>query len=404
MDDIKVSVCMITYNHEPYIAQAVESVLAQRIDFPIEIVIGEDCSTDRTREIVQGLAESHPGIIRLRLAERNEGGKINFVSTLAECRGQYVAMLEGDDYWTCPDKLQMQIDALDGHPEWAITFHPAQCLYEAGLTGTPTYPVEWTKPVATIEDLFTSNFMPTASVVFRNGLFPAFPSWFKRIVIGDWPLHILNAVHGDIGFIPQTMSAYRVHRFGAWSGATQAAQLNAVFEMFSAIDHHFGGKYADLINHYRTASIDHVISQLDAARAQVATVEGQLRHAQAVADAQTQAYAEKHAEQSVHSVNLENGLVMSQSERQRLSDEVDQLRAECAALYKTQTALAADRATLVAENRQLKAFHDQWTNWMFYRVVREMRRPFRRTMRWWNNRQQNAPNPATTDASQTKAA
>ena len=95
MDDIKVSVCMPTYNHERYIAQAVESVLAQNVNFPIELVIGEDVSTDRTREIVQQLARQHPDRIRLRLSDRNIGGKANFLATIALCRGQYVAMLEG---------------------------------------------------------------------------------------------------------------------------------------------------------------------------------------------------------------------------------------------------------------------------------------------------------------------
>src|SRR6476619_5802800 len=119
---------MTTYNHERYIAQAVESALSQRATFPIEIVIGEDCSTDRTPEILRGLAEQHPDTIRLKLGERNIGGKANFLATIGRCRGQYVAMLEGDDYWTCADKLQRQIDALDAHSEWAICFHPCACL------------------------------------------------------------------------------------------------------------------------------------------------------------------------------------------------------------------------------------------------------------------------------------
>src|SRR3954462_4303570 len=185
MDDIKVSVCMPTYNHERYIAQAVDSVLAQRRNFSLELVIGEDSSTDRTREIVQELARRHPDQIRLRLSEQNEGGKANFLATIAECRGQYVAMLEGDDYWTSANKLQLQVDALDAHPEWAICFHPSACMYEDGLQGLPVYPFGWTKPVATIDDLFGANFMATSAVVFRNRLFPGFPGWFRELVIGD---------------------------------------------------------------------------------------------------------------------------------------------------------------------------------------------------------------------------
>src|SRR3954463_2980222 len=112
MDDIKVSVCMITYNHARYIEQAVESVLAQRTDFPIEIVIGEDCSTDGTRGVLVDLARRNSQTIRLRLAEHNQGGSTNFHGTLAACSGQYVALLEGDDFWSSPYKLQKQVEAL----------------------------------------------------------------------------------------------------------------------------------------------------------------------------------------------------------------------------------------------------------------------------------------------------
>jgi glycosyltransferase involved in cell wall biosynthesis len=418
VDDIKVSVCMTTYNHEPYIAQAVESVLAQRVSFPVELVIGEDCSTDRTREIVRNLAESHPSIIRLRLPEHNEGGKANFLSTFAMCRGQYIAMLEGDDYWTSPDKLQMQVDALDSHPDWAISFHPAQCLYEDGLNGMPVYPVDWAKPVATIDDLFRANFIPTSSVLFRNRLFPAPPSWFHRLMIGDWPLHILNAAHGNIGFIPQTMSVYRVHRSGLWSSATLATRLNEVSEMFSAVDHHFGGKYAELINRYRSAVINDVVMQLDAARNEVKNAQEQLRNAQAVADAQTQAYAESQARQSILSGYLESDLITTQNERQQLLDEVVQLQSARAdlverqralvekqrALMENQSSLLAKQARLLAENAQLQAFHDTWKNWMFYRVVREIRRPFRRTMRWWKQRRDAARTQATPSDSPVRKA
>jgi hypothetical protein len=404
VDDIKVSVCMITYNHERYIAQAVESVLAQHTTFPVEIIIGDDCSTDNSRTILQRLAEQHPEKIHLQLAGRNRGANANFVSVFGCCRGQYVAMLEGDDYWTCPNKLQMQVEALDAHPEWAICFHPASCMYEDGIRGVPVYPHGWTKPVATIDDLFASNFMATSSVVFRNRLFAEFPGWFHRLILGDWPLHFLNAAHGDIGFLPKTMSAYRVHRSGIWTGATLGTRLNALSTMFSAVDHHFGGKYADRINDYRSTMISGVLAELEAARGQVATVEAQLRVAQAVADAQTKAFAESQARQSILLGYLENDLTATQNERQQLFDEVVQLQSARADLMKTQKALVekqtvlvenqssllAKQARLLAENAQLQAFHDTWKNWMFYRVVREIRRPFRRTMRWWNQRRDTA--------------
>src|SRR5579864_5088925 len=117
---MKVSVMMITYNHERFIAQALESVLAQRVNFDYEIVIGEDCSTDRTREILLEFCRRYPKRIVPLLKDKNVGAMRNVEATLAACRGQYLALLEGDDYWTCEDKLQRQIDFLDEHPDYAI--------------------------------------------------------------------------------------------------------------------------------------------------------------------------------------------------------------------------------------------------------------------------------------------
>ena len=104
LPDVKVSVAMITYNHERFIAQAIESVLMQQTDFAVELVIGEDCSTDKTRAIVCAYGERYPERIRLLLPERNQGMIPNFVATMNACQGQYIALLEGDDYWT--DRIQ----------------------------------------------------------------------------------------------------------------------------------------------------------------------------------------------------------------------------------------------------------------------------------------------------------
>ncbi|NLI41548.1 MAG: glycosyltransferase [Caldisericales bacterium] len=124
-----VSVCMITYNHEPYIAQAIESVLMQQTDFPVELVIGEDCSTDNTRAIVCDYRERYPERIHLLLPEHNLGMFPNFVATLQACDGRYIALLEGDDYWTDPFKLQKQVDFLEVHPEYGLVHTDCDFLY-----------------------------------------------------------------------------------------------------------------------------------------------------------------------------------------------------------------------------------------------------------------------------------
>ena len=115
-----VSVKMITYNHAPYIAQAIEGVLMQKTSFPFELVIGEDCSTDGTREIVVDYKTRFPHIIRVVTSERNVGMMKNGLRTLAECKGKYIAFCEGDDYWHRQDKLQMQVDYMEKHPRCGL--------------------------------------------------------------------------------------------------------------------------------------------------------------------------------------------------------------------------------------------------------------------------------------------
>jgi glycosyltransferase involved in cell wall biosynthesis len=231
--DVKVSVCMITYNHEAFIAQAVESVLMQQTDFAVELVIGEDCSTDGTRAIVCDFGERYPARIRLRLPERNQGMQANGLATLKECRGQYIALLDGDDYWTDPNKLQKQVDFLEGHPEYPFCFHPVflreentgqerKHYYSAlgcGALGIRDY--------YTLDDLLEySNFIPTDSVVFRNRVFEELPDWFYQAPFGDFPLHILNICSSGLehfGFIDEHMAVYRLHSGGVYSGNSRTA-------------------------------------------------------------------------------------------------------------------------------------------------------------------------------------
>ena len=121
-DNPLVSVKMLTYNHVPYIAQAIEGVLSQKTDFPFELVIGEDCSTDGTREIVFRYAEAHPDVIRVVTSESNVGMKANGRRTTQACRGKYLAWCEGDDYWHRDDKLQLQISFLEGNADFGLVY------------------------------------------------------------------------------------------------------------------------------------------------------------------------------------------------------------------------------------------------------------------------------------------
>lgn len=256
---MKLSVLMITYNHEPFIAHAIESALMQRVSFAYELVIGEDCSTDRTREIVTAYQQKFPDRIRLLTRERNLGINRNLAQTLQACRGEYIATLEGDDLWTSPDKLQKQVDFLDRNPDFAISFHDASAFNADGQI-TPRICRADQREVSSLEDLLKGNFIPNCTTVFRRGLFE-FPEWLYNFRMGDFPLHIFNSQHGKIGYINEVMSAYRVHSGGVWSSSNYVRDTEELIELYNYIDAHLNFKYEKLIkgivaeNHYNLAIV-----------------------------------------------------------------------------------------------------------------------------------------------------
>jgi len=256
---MKVSICMITYNQEQYIEQALGSALMQETDFDYEIVIGEDCSTDRTRAVLTAIQRQHPERIRLLLREHNLGIQFNFVQTLAACRGQYIACLEGDDFWTSPHKLQKQVDFLEAHPECAICFHRAQILYDQEPDQQAFVPAGQFAEISPIEVLFGhTNPIATCSVMFRNRLFTEFPDWYFGLQLGDWPLHILNARFGRIGYLPELLSAYRVHAGGKWSALPPYRTIPYVVEMLTHVNQYFKFEYNAPIEQTITEMINYL--------------------------------------------------------------------------------------------------------------------------------------------------
>jgi glycosyltransferase involved in cell wall biosynthesis len=249
---MKVSILILTYNHEKFIAKAVDSVRMQRVTFDYEIVIGEDCSTDNTRDIVIDYKNKYPDKICLLLRETNLGGRRNFIDALKSCKGKYIALLEGDDYWISPHKLQKQVDFLDSHPECAICFHNVMVIYDNNpeishpfYVQNPNGPFTQAKPkpISTLEDLVRGNFIQTPSVMFRAPLFEGFPDWYYTLPLGDWPLHILNAEHGNIKYINEIMGVYRVHSGGIFSSKGPIQRLQGEIEMYRFIDAYFNFRY-----------------------------------------------------------------------------------------------------------------------------------------------------------------
>ena len=241
---MKLSVCLITYNHERFIAQALESALGQQTSFEFEIIIGEDCSTDDTPRILAEYQRRYPDKIRLLAPKHNLGANRNFANTIQACRGEYIALLEGDDYWSSPTKLQEQVDFLESHAECAICFHAVKVFHEDGNEAPRISPRFGHKKISTIEDLLgLGNFIPTCATVFRNGLITEFPEWFYTLRIADFTLHVLNAQFGKIGYINKVMGAYRIHRGGTFSAANTSGNVREVVRAYDYLNSYLNYKY-----------------------------------------------------------------------------------------------------------------------------------------------------------------
>jgi glycosyltransferase involved in cell wall biosynthesis len=255
--EIKVSVCMITYNQEAFISEAIESVLIQQTDFEYELVIGEDCSTDRTREIVVEYANNYPDRIRTLLHEHNMGlmGKNNLVATYHACRGKYIALLEGDDYWTDPLKLQKQVDYLETHPECALCFHNVLMIHNDKSQPDRLYNSIYQKEISNFEDLLTSYFTQTCSVMFRNGLIMKFPDVFYHVFAGDRLLFLFVSEHGFLGYINQVMSVYRIHSGGVWSPTSLFFKTSEDIKTFDKLDEYYHYRFTQLITRVKVNRI-----------------------------------------------------------------------------------------------------------------------------------------------------
>jgi len=239
-----VSVFMITYNHEAYIRQAVESILCQKTNFDFDIVIGEDCSTDSTRSIVMSIADQYPGKFKLLLHEKNIGAMANQMAVFSACTGKYIAMCEGDDYWKDSLKLQTQITFLDANPEFSLCFHGAMEVYED--QDIPPKPfVNLSTGEYSGQDILLNWIVPTASVVFRN--YPDLRlKYFEKYIFGDTPLFLKVCENGKIWYMNETMSVYRRHKNGS---AANRKHYKQIINQLHYINLEFEKKYDKTVKH-----------------------------------------------------------------------------------------------------------------------------------------------------------
>jgi len=252
------SVCVTTYQHVHFIQQCLDSILAQETTFPFEVIIGEDASTDGTRELCQSYAKKYPEKIRLILRSRKDviyingkpTGRYNLIETIKATKGKYIAICEGDDYWTAPYKLQKQVDFLESNPDYNICFHNAYLLFE-NKKNKPLEPFKgdhFFKDTYLEKEIVGKWFMPTASLVFRKPNAIQFPEWFTTVAGGDVAMTSIFCNGGKVKYINEKMSVYRKHDGGITNYLLGIKLLKDRIYLLALLNNHFNNKYEKEIN------------------------------------------------------------------------------------------------------------------------------------------------------------
>ena len=254
-----VSILCTTYNHEPFIADAMEGFLMQEVDFPIEILINDDASTDRTPEILREYEQEHPHLLRITYQTVNQysqGVKPLLQVLLPRARGKYIALCEGDDYWIDPRKLKTQVAYMEKHPECSMSVHSARILAPGQAD-----PVDPSRPAKErmlfVQDVVPhdGDLMPTAGMLFRRKYVQRLPPWIHQAPIGDLPLMLALSAQGYVWYVPDVMSVYRVgvaeswtnRRRESWSVQQRWLYFRAEMKMYDGFDEWSGGQWAKLV-------------------------------------------------------------------------------------------------------------------------------------------------------------
>jgi len=227
-----VSICCLTYNHEPYIKDALDGFLKQEVTFPYEVLIYDDASTDGTAGIIRGYWQKYPHIIKPVLQAENQyskgitnpSGAFNF----PRARGKYIAMCEGDDYWIDRHKLKAQVDYLEGHPDCSLCFHSARIVtVDGSRSDRRMRPYKEERAVAPEEMVDKSCGYPTASMVFRTEMVRELPAYYVKCPVGDTPLQLMAAALGYGYYMDRDMSAYRVGGASSWTAEGKRGDYEA---------------------------------------------------------------------------------------------------------------------------------------------------------------------------------
>lgn len=216
----KLTVATTTYNQEKYIGKCLDGIVNQKTNFPFQVIVSDDGSTDNTRKILKEYNKKYPDIVKPILREKNLGPMDNFVETLNSINTEYVALCDGDDFWTDYDKLQKQVDFLDNNKDYTICFHQTKIFFQDGSREDELAPKsDAVKDTTEFFDLAKECYIPANTVMYRwqfskkDSFKKKFPT---NVVPGDYFVHLLHAKNGKIKFMKEVMSCYRRHEAGMW--------------------------------------------------------------------------------------------------------------------------------------------------------------------------------------------
>lgn len=222
-----VSIWSITFNQVNYIEKCLEGIVQQQTKFRYELIIGDDCSTDGTIDVLKKYEKLYPHIIKPIYNKNNLGVFENaYKIVYPKLIGKYIAICEGDDYWTDPYKLQKQVDFLEANPDYTLCFHNVKVYNQTTEQFIEDNITKNVSPTTTLADLAKGNYIHTPSAVFRK--IPVLPDWFEKTPVGDYPLWCLNALKGKIYKMDEEMAVYRVHQQGAMQAIAKHNTLQKI--------------------------------------------------------------------------------------------------------------------------------------------------------------------------------
>lgn len=248
---MKLSVCIFTYNHAEYIAKTIEGVLMQKTKFDFEIVIGEDCSNDGTQDLLREYEKMYPNKFNIKYNGINRGMMLNNMETIKRCKGEYISLLDGDDFWNVENKLQKQVDFLEANEEYSFCFHDGKILLQNGRLDSRNCCNYGANKDVCFTDIIYKVSVPTFSIVFRRSAIIDYPpKWFKKLNAPDRPLFLLLASKGKGYYMDECLGTYRLHRNGCWTGQHYQSRWLTHLQIHRTVNNHFRGRYQNWFRKY----------------------------------------------------------------------------------------------------------------------------------------------------------